>query len=515
MAVKTFAAIDVGSYEMSMKIFQFGTGGEMKQIDHIRHRLDLGSQTYANGKLTNEKVSEICRVLKEFKDVMKSYRVEDYKAYGTSAIRETENTLILLEQIHARTGIKIEVLSNSEQRFLDYKSIASKGDKFNNIITKGTAIVDIGGGSLQISLFDKDMLVSTQNIRLGILRIRDMLQRLQPRRVQLEDMMQELIGPQLENFKKLYLKDNEIHNIIVVDDYVSLILQKNVMGISKPGFIDTESFEAFFKDIINKPDGELSSLLSIEAENVPLVSIASVLVMLLIRMLGAKLLWAPGVTLCDGIAFEYAEKHRKGVQVHDFEKDILACATNISSRYSGDIEGREKVAEIALSIYDAMKKIHGLSKRERLLLQIASLLQDCGQYISLSNAGSCSYNIILSTEIIGLSHREREMVANIVQYVYDEFKYYSEIGNTTTLDRDTYLVITKLTAILRLSNCFNEKSSGNFSKVTLDMKDNELLLSVKDKSDILLREGIFDAKAEFFEEVFSIRPVIKSRKGDF
>lgn len=58
--------------------------------------------------------------------------------------------------IKNRTGLDIEVLSNSEQRFLDYKAIASKGEGFQKIIEKGTAIVDIGGGSVQISLFDND-----------------------------------------------------------------------------------------------------------------------------------------------------------------------------------------------------------------------------------------------------------------------------------------------------------------------------------------------------------------------
>lgn len=75
------------------------------------------------------------------------YKVEDYRAYGTSAIRETENTMIVLDQIQQRTGIHIDVLSNSEQRFLDYKSIALKGQDFNKIIEKGTAIVDIAAAA--------------------------------------------------------------------------------------------------------------------------------------------------------------------------------------------------------------------------------------------------------------------------------------------------------------------------------------------------------------------------------
>ena len=44
------------------------------------------------------------------------------------------------------TGLEVEVLSNASQRFMDYKSIASRENEFNRIIQKGTAIVDVGGG---------------------------------------------------------------------------------------------------------------------------------------------------------------------------------------------------------------------------------------------------------------------------------------------------------------------------------------------------------------------------------
>ena len=124
MAVKTFAAIDVGSYELAMKIFEVSKVKGMKEIDHIRHSIDMGTESYATGKLSYQRVEELCRILREFTDIMKAYQVSDYVAYGTSAIRETENTAILLDQIQQRTGILIGILSNSEQSFLDYKSIA-------------------------------------------------------------------------------------------------------------------------------------------------------------------------------------------------------------------------------------------------------------------------------------------------------------------------------------------------------------------------------------------------------
>ena len=143
MSVKTFAAIDVGSFELTMKIFDLSGKNTMREIDCIRQRIDLGSDTYAHGKISNEKIDDLCHTLKEFAQIMESYKVTAYKAYGTSAIRETENTLILQDQIEQRTGIWVETLSNSEQRFLDYKSIASKGETFRRIIEEKTAILEL------------------------------------------------------------------------------------------------------------------------------------------------------------------------------------------------------------------------------------------------------------------------------------------------------------------------------------------------------------------------------------
>lgn len=177
MAYKTFAAIDVGSYELAMKIYEISNKNGIKEIDHIRHRIELGTDSYFTGKINNDRVDELCRMLNEFTGIMKSYKVDAYKAYGTSAIRESKNLLILLDQLRTRTGVKIEVLSNSEQRFLDYKSVASRVKDFQNIIEKSTAFIDIGGGSVQISLFDEDSLVTSQNIRPGVLRMREELTR--------------------------------------------------------------------------------------------------------------------------------------------------------------------------------------------------------------------------------------------------------------------------------------------------------------------------------------------------
>lgn len=512
MNVKTFAAIDVGSYELSMKIYELSGKTNMREIDHVSRRLDLGGETYATGKISADKMDELCRTLKEFAAIMESYKVDDYKAYCTSAIRETHNSTIVLDQIAQRTGLKSEILSNSEQRFLDYKSIASKGESFRHIIEEKTAIVDIGGGSIQLSLFDNDTLVSTQNLRLGVLRIQEVVNHLNAGFAHLERLVDEMITAQLSAYKKLYLKDREIQNIIVVDDYISPWALKRTGRKSGEDTLDAEDFDGLMELLRSANQTDIARSLDVVEEKVPLVFISAILVRRIAEMMEASRVWAPGVTLCDGIAYEYGERIKMFQEEHDFEKDIIACAMNISKRYMGSRKRAETLETIATAIFDGMKKVHGLGKRERLYLRLAAILHDCGKYISLVNIGETSYDIVMATEIIGLSHMERELVANVVRFRHSPFVYYEQSAGGKTLDREAYLTVAKLTAILRLAASMDYSHKQKLKGLKAVLRDNKLFLSADTMEDITLETGFFAARAEFFQEVFSVTPVLRQHK---
>ena len=78
----------------------------------------LGSDTFSEGKISYDLVDEMCRVLEKFTETMKMYRVKDYRAYATTAMREAKNSRIILDQIRVRTGLEVHIISNSEQRFI-------------------------------------------------------------------------------------------------------------------------------------------------------------------------------------------------------------------------------------------------------------------------------------------------------------------------------------------------------------------------------------------------------------
>lgn len=508
--MKTFAAIDVGSYEVAMKIFELSASRGIKQIDHIRHRIELGTDTYHTGKVSPARMDELCDVLSKFEKIMKSYKVDAYKAYGTSAIRETDNTTVVIEQIKLRTGIKVDVLSNSEQRFMHYKAVASRGAIFEEMMKRSCAIVDIGGGSIQISLFEKDALVTTQNIRLGVLRVKDMLSSLRARTIDYVQLLGELIDNQLESFKSLYLDDRKICNIIVVDDYISRAMKSLRC---QDDIVSYREFKELIGKYRNKPVEYITGSMGIDEESAVLLPQSIVLIDKIADMMGASTLWVPGVCLSDGIAYEYAENNKLLSVSHDFEGDIMAAAEVLCRRYGGNIERNRLVEEVALSIYDDTRKIHKMGKRERLLLRIAAMLSDCGKYISLEAAAECGYEIIMATEMIGLSHVEREIIANVVRYNKVAFEYYKDRATQTLLDKDAYLIVAKLTAIFRVADGICRSYRIKLKGIKTSVKDGEFIISIDSDEDFSLEKGFFYRKSDLFEEVFALKPVIRNRKS--
>ncbi len=509
MAVMTFAAIDIGSYEVSMKIFELSKKFGFWELNDVRYSLELGKGVYSNGKLDTQMLDVLCETLNDFKRMMQDFGVVEYRACGTSALRELANPLIIVEQIYRRTGFKVEILSNAEQHFLGYKSIAAIERGFKKMIQKGTAILDVGGGSLQVSLFDKDALVTTQSLKMGSLRIRQRLQELEKTTIHYDKLVEEFIRNDLTNFQRLYLKDRDIKNVILMGDFITDMIFQEEM---KDKIITRNEFMKRYEDTVDKTEDVLAQEMEIDPEYASLVVPTMVVCRSFIDIFQAEALWAPGVSLLDGIAYDYAEKKKFIRSVHNFENDILVTSKNIAKRYSSSKSHIQGTMNLCLNIFDSMKKVHGMGKRERLLIQIAALLHDCGKYISMGNVSECSYQIIMSTEIIGLSSLERKMIAYAVRYNTTAFVYYDEIQMLGAgIDRESYIKIAKMTAILRLANAMDRSHCQKVKGIKTVLKDRELQMVMDSSQDISLELGLLQDKVAFFEEVFGIRLVIRGK----
>ena len=223
-----------------------------------------------------------------------------------------------------------------------------------------------------------------------------------------------------------------------------------------------------------------------------------------------KEVWVPGANIQDGMAFDYAQHNKLLASTHDFDADVISAATFLSEHYHSFSPHIQTLSKLSIKIFDAMKQEHGLGKRARLLLQVATILHDCGKYVSFAEASESTYHIIMSSEIIGLTHQEREIVAQIVRYNTLPLDPYEEVADV--LSQEEYPCVAKLSAILRVANALDQSHKQKFKNIRIAVRERKLVITVEAFEDIALEQALFDAKTSYFENVYSMKPVLKEKR---
>ena len=171
-----FAALTIGSFEVSMSIYEVGPSGDMRLLNKVKQKVELGKDTLRLKKLSMEKTKRLIQELLKLKAMTEEYQVEEVLVYGATALREAKNQYFVLEQIKKETGWDVKVVNNPQQSFLVYKGVVSS-PKFEEIAKDGAALLDASAGKLRVSIYHRGDLVLTQNVSLGSMQIREWMKR--------------------------------------------------------------------------------------------------------------------------------------------------------------------------------------------------------------------------------------------------------------------------------------------------------------------------------------------------
>ena len=439
---------------------------------------------------------------------MESYKVDSYEVCAAAALRDTTNEIFVLDQIYLRTGFRVKVLSNSEHRFISYKAVAGS-PVFEEMIKTSAAVVDVGGASVQITLFRNGKMITTQHMEAGIMRLRNLLGDRGYSLKMYENQIEEYVNKKLEGFRAIYM-NTPVDYLILISDYADGLVKKIEEKGGKSRQVKLDKFSKFIDKLLKKTLEEITAELNLSDEREPLIIPALVLYKMMAQNVNPKEVWVPGANIQDGMAFDYAQHNKLLASTHDFDADVISAATFLSEHYHSFSPHIQTLSKLSIKIFDAMKQEHGLGKRARLLLQVATILHDCGKYVSFAEASESTYHIIMSSEIIGLTHQEREIVAQIVRYNTLPLDPYEEVADV--LSQEEYLCVAKLSAILRVANALDQSHKQKFKNIRIAVRERKLVITVEAFEDIALEQALFDAKTSYFENVYSMKPVLKEKR---
>jgi exopolyphosphatase/guanosine-5'-triphosphate,3'-diphosphate pyrophosphatase len=161
------AAIDIGSNAIRFVAAEFFAPDRFRAIQTVREPVRLGGDAFASGTLQPQVMEAAVAAVAGFRDRMEALGVETHRAVATSAVRDSRNGAALVERVRERCGIRIEAISGAEEARLVWLAIRRRlqlGDR-------EWLLVDLGGGSLEVSLVDAERIHWSDSYPLGTVRL--------------------------------------------------------------------------------------------------------------------------------------------------------------------------------------------------------------------------------------------------------------------------------------------------------------------------------------------------------
>lgn len=510
MAKKLVAVIDVGSITARLKIFELGQKKKPKEIETVRKYTSIGTQSLRSGALQTEQINEICDCLNQFEIKCREYKVSRIFCVATSALRDAGNREVVLEQIKIKTGFRVEVLDNSMERFYQNIAVKETMPDFKEIVSQGTMILDIGAGSMQATVYDKSEFIFSQNTVLGSLRISEMLSDLQKKTTHYEDVLEEFIAQDLDDYHAVEPKGITYKSLIAFGGETGFIKRLAGKGFSDTVVLSKKEFMKVYEYLLHTRPTDLTLNDSIPSGIAPLLLPAALIVRNMLEYTGLDEIYFPTASLSDGVVYSYAVRNMEYKPAIDPLSDLISGARNIAKRYRTDRKHIEFVEKAALEIFDASLKYTGLKPRDRFLLQLSAILHEVGKFVHAKSHNDAAHSLIKYTELIGLDGNELDIIGLVVKLYPRENPYDDPFY--TNLPSEKKVLVSKLTAILRIADALDSSHRQKINKLNVSLHGDELTIICNTASDCSFEKWSFDHRSDLFEEVIGIRSVIKIRR---
>jgi exopolyphosphatase/guanosine-5'-triphosphate,3'-diphosphate pyrophosphatase len=288
-----YAAIDVGSNALrilfSNVLVRKDQPAEIIKSHMVRAPVRLGEDVFSKGKVSNKKLDLLVHSFKAFHHLMKVYNVEKYKAYATSAMREASNADEVIEKIEKESGIELKVIDGKKEAEIIFST------QLSNLldIDENYLYMDVGGGSVELTLFSKGEVHASKSFALGTIRL-----------LQNKDLEKE--KNKLKDWVNKYCED--IHNISLVGSGGNINKIFKLTGGKNTQALPLESLVSIHDELSKLSYDDRISQFKLNPDRADVIIPAASLFINVMQQVNAKQIFVPKVGLADGMIMRMVSK---------------------------------------------------------------------------------------------------------------------------------------------------------------------------------------------------------------
>jgi exopolyphosphatase/guanosine-5'-triphosphate,3'-diphosphate pyrophosphatase len=502
------AVLDMGASAIRLVIADIAPGRPMRIVEEASRGVLLGRDTFSSGVIRPRTADATFAALDGFKQIINGYTVQRVHAVATSAVREARNGELFLDRVRGRSGITFETINEAEESRLVYLAVRDALKDHVAFTGAATLLAEVGGGSTGLTLLRRGHPTMSGVYALGAIRLR---QQLDIRRHG-HDLQVALLKRAIANVVdeiRLEIPLRRVSQLVAIGGDVRLAAAQILEDEDGDGVreIPRDAFLAFCDEVERLDDEGLVARFRLPAADAETLQPALLVYRTLLSETSARHLVVCDASLRAGMLLDLLDPGAR-LGSEDFEQQVLASAEAVGERYRFDRAHGRHVATLATRLFDQLQDEHGLSRHERLLLQTAALLHDIGIYVSLRAHHKHSQYLLAASQIFGLSNDDVAIVANIARYHRRAPPQESHLPYMT-LDRVDRVIVTKLSALLRVANALDAEHLQKVRDLHLIRGDRGWVLELDGSGDITMEQMAAAARADMFAEVFGRRLVIR------
>ncbi|MBI3500269.1 MAG: Ppx/GppA family phosphatase [Bacteroidetes bacterium] len=196
------AILDLGTNTFNIFVAEIFSDKTYSKLYKSKIPVKLGEGGINKNHIEPKPFRRGIKALKKHKKTAEEFGAENIFAFGTSAIRSANNGNDFIKAAKEKTGIDIKIISGDKEAELIYYGVRS-AVKMDNT---PSLIMDIGGGSTEFIIADKNKILWKQSFLLGAARLREKFHPsdplTEPEKKKIEKHLEENLQPLFEAVKK-------------------------------------------------------------------------------------------------------------------------------------------------------------------------------------------------------------------------------------------------------------------------------------------------------------------------
>ena len=500
---ETVAVIDIGASAVRLAVAELAPGRSPFVIEEVVRGVSLGKDTFSAGRIGSNAMEAALHALEGFKRLMNEHGASRYRAVATSAVREASNADTFLDRVQIRTGLQVDVIDVSEESRLVYLAVRDGLADHPAMKASHALLVEVGGGSADITLLQGDRPKYSGVYALGSVRLRQGLRHWAGDRERRVRLLTRNIGNVVRDIDRdIPMRSAEY--MIALGGDVRLAAQELVDAPEgRLTEVPRDAFIEFCGRVEKMAEEEIADRFGLSPGDAEVLVPALLVYRALLLETSATGITVPPTSLRDGLLADMAAPSDEGRPggLADFGRQVLASAEALGEKYRHDVVHARAVALLAARLFDELQDEHGLDARDRLLLEVAALLHNIGVFVSLRAHHKHAQYLIQASEIFGLSSDDRAIIANVARYHRRGLPQQSHLPYMA-LDRTERVRVNKLAALLRIANALDAEHSQKVQDLHVKAADGTWLLEVQGVGDLAMERLKVEARADLFHEVF-------------